>query len=191
MKSIRWMIIILIILLSGCEVFSPRDAENPEQPAAWNTFQVTPAKTLENLVYAYNYRENVYNYTNLFYDNFYFFFDPQDVADFSLPGYWGKASEIDMLMNAYQRINPGSSMQLTLTPILSQSDNIQVNRAWFYRNYELTIAHSIVDFPTLFTGKSEIYMEKDNNGFWKIKEWKDYRLISSWTWGRMKNEFAL
>ncbi|HPM01068.1 MAG: hypothetical protein KA886_09005 [Candidatus Cloacimonetes bacterium] len=191
MKVLRWILINLLIIVSGCDVFSPRDAENPEQPAAWHTFQVTPAKTLENLVYAYNYRENVYNYTNLFFDTFYFYFDNQDASDFSIPSYWTKSSEIDMLMNTWQRINPGSSMELTLTPIPSQGDNIQTNRAWFFRTYQLTIAHSLTDIPTLFTGKFQIYMEKDNNGFWKIKEWYDYRLTSSWTWGRMKNEFSL
>ncbi|HOE90986.1 MAG TPA: hypothetical protein PKZ69_03445 [Candidatus Cloacimonadota bacterium] len=192
MKKLLYLVLfICIIALSGCDVFTPRESEKPDKPAEWNSFPITPEKTLENLLFSYNYRENVYNYQNLFADGFSFFFDNQDVSDFSLPVSWNKSSETEMLINAFQRINANSAMALTLSKITSQNDNIQVDRAWFYRNYELTIPHNINGLPHVFAGQFRIYMIKDNNGFWVIKEWNDYRLSSSWTWGRIKNEFAL
>lgn len=195
MDKCKFGLIIIIALagalLAGCEVFSPRDSEEPLKPAEWNNYTLTPLKTLENLTFSYNYRENVYNYGSLFADLFVFHFDNQDVSDFHLPATWSKSSEIDMLMNTFQRINSGSSMNLILTKISEQNDNIQVNRAWLYRNYELTVYHSYTYLPQLFSGKMQLYLEKDANGFWRIKEWFDYRKLNNWSWGRMKNEFAL
>ncbi|MDD2650224.1 MAG: hypothetical protein PHF36_03700 [Candidatus Cloacimonetes bacterium] len=191
MKKIYYGFIVIFVI-AGCNVFTPRDSEKPSKPAEWNTFPITAQQSLENLVFAYNYRENVYNYASLFSDDFLFYFDNQDVLDFSLPTYWNKNTETETLMNVYQRINDSSTMYLKLQKIQSQNDNVQADRAWFYRSYELTMSHSIDNTPTLFVGQFGIFMEKENSGFWKIKEWNDYRLqADNWTWGRAKNEFSL
>lgn len=185
------LIFIAIGFLSGCGLFNVREAEMPASPVDWNSFQTTPQKVLENLLYSYNYRENVYNYSSLFTDNFTFYFDAQDVNDFDTPSSWNKSSEIDMLMNTFQRINSSSEMQLILNTIPGQNDNIQANQAWLYRSYELSVPHSINTIPQLFQGKLRVVLTKDQNGFWKIKEWNDYRTLTNNTWGRMKNVFSL
>ncbi len=192
MKILQYSIIILILIMSSsCRFFDPRESEEPNKPADWNTFQVTPQKTLENLIYAYNFRENVYNYTNIFSDQFVFHFDAQDVVDFNVPVLWNKSKEIDMLMNLYQSIGQQNSMLLSFEAISSQPDNIQVDRAWFFRHYSITLTYTVNSIPREFYGKMQIYMEKDSNGFWKIKDWYDYRISNQWTWGRLKNEFSL
>ncbi len=195
MKKCRIVYLVIVVLsgliLSSCNVFSTRKAEDPNKRVDWNSFQTTPVKTLENLQYSYNYRENVYNYSSLFFEDFRFYFDSQDANDFNIPSSWSKSAEIDMLLNTYQRIDSGSSMQLVLSTIPDQSDNIQANQAWLYRTYELTVRHSIENMPELFIGKFRLFLIKEQSGFWKIKEWNDYRTTSPYTWGRMKNAFSL
>lgn len=192
MKLLKYSLIIIIISMSlSCRFFDPRESEDPSKPADWNAFQVTPQKTLENLIYSYNYRENVYNYSYIFSDQFVFHFDNQDVVDFNVPQSWNRTKEIDMLMNLYQSVNQQNSMTLSFEVIASQPDNIQVDRAWFFRNYTLRFESAINQMPREFYGKMQIYMEKDNSGFWRIKDWYDYRISNNWTWGRLKNEYSV
>lgn len=178
-------------VINGCKPFEVRASEEPDKPADWNPFQTTPSLTLGNLVYSYVFRENIYNYGNVFADGFQFHFDPQDAEDLHIPDRWGKTEEIDMLISVYQQILPEHEIALTLSVLPEQSDNIQSSRAWIYRGYVLTLNHSLSGIPQVFQGKMQLYMEKDNTGFWKIRDWYDYRVQNQWTWGKMKNAFAL
>jgi hypothetical protein len=190
-KLVFIIISTLILAISGCEIFSLRDSEDPQKPAEWNTYTLTPVKTLENLAFSYNYRENLYKYASLFADNFSFNFDSRDISDFHLPYSWNKSSEVDMLMNTYQRIDPENAMSVVFEKINDQNDNIQVNRAWLYRKYTLTVYTSTSGLPKTYSGKMQLYLEKDNTGFWRIKDWNDFRILNNLSWGRMKNEYSL
>lgn len=187
----RYFIFLTILLLiASCRIFEPREAEKPGKPVEWNAFPTSPEKCMENLIYSYNYRENVYQYGSLLSDEFKFYFDPQDVSDFTTPSMWYKTNEIDMLMNVYQQTGDTQELNLVLSAIPGQSDNYYANNAWIYRFYELQVNHSLTNLSTDFSGKFQILLERESNGLWKIKEWYDYRNQSEWTWGRMKNAFA-
>jgi len=180
----------IVSIIAGCNIFEPREAEEPDKPVGWNPFPTTPERCLENLVFVYNHRENVYQYGSVLSDRFVFHFDPQDRADFTLPASWGKANEIEMLMNAYQQMGQHQEMHLTLMIIPDQPDRIQANSAWIFRYYILFVNHNQSSLGTEFAGKMQLYLERESNGFWRIREWSDFRGQSEWTWGRMKNAFA-
>jgi len=180
----------LALTMLACNIFTPRSAEPPDKPAEWNAFPNTPEKCLENLIYAYNHRENVFLYGNILSDDFVFYFDSQDVLDFTLPPRWYKQNEVDMLMNVYFQTNMLFDMNLRLEVLANQPDIYHANYAWVYRGYKLYVNHNIPNLFTEFIGKFQLYMERESNGIWKIKEWHDFREQSEWTFGRMKNAFS-
>jgi len=180
----------IISLIIGCNIFEPRKADEPDEPVGWNHIPNTPERCIENLVYAYNHRENIYQYGSVLSNQFVFHFDPQDRADFTLPASWGRANEIEMLMNAYQLLGQTQAIHLTLLPMPNQPDRIQANTASMFRYYILHVNHSQSNLGTEFSGQMQLNLERENNGFWRIREWSDFRVQSEWTWGRMKNAFA-
>ena len=181
---------LVVLLLGSCNIFAPRKADPPDKLAEWNAFPNTPEKCLENLVFAYNYRENVFQYGSILTDNFVFYFDPQDVQDFTVPDNWFKYNEIDMLMNVYFQSNRTSDMKLELIKLPNQPDILHSNYAWLYREYHLYVNHLITNLNQDFYGNFQLYLERESNGVWKIREWNDYRGQSEWTFGRMKNAFG-
>lgn len=183
-------IIIFVLFLVGCNIFEPRKSEAPDTIAEWNAFTTTADKCLENLLFAFNHKENIYQYGNILSEGFTFYFDTQDINDFTLPVQWGKEKEIDMLINLYQQGNNTQEVLLSVRKIDGQSDTYQSNNASIYRQYELNIAQSTTVLSTNFSGKFMLYLEKGNDGLWKIHDWYDYRDQSEWTWGRMKNAFS-
>ena len=189
MKKAR-ILWIFLTMIASCNIFQTRDADPPEPPALWNAFPNTPERCLENLVYAFSFRENVFKYKDILSDDFIFYFDPQDVQDFTVPDRWFKQSEIDMLMNVYFQSDQTQDMNLSLEVLPNQPDIIQSNHAWLYREYILLVENTIPGFNNEFIGQFQLYLERESNGFWIIKEWIDYRTQSIWTFGRMKNAFG-
>ena len=180
----------LLTMFSSCNIFEPREAEKPVDPAKWNSFPTTPYLCLENLVYSYDYRENVFNYGTLFNDIFIFNFDPQDVRDFTVPVRWFKQQETEMLMNVHLQSGRTRDMTLNLFELSNQPDIIQAQHAWIFREYILFLNHTQPNLANEFTGIFQLYLERESNGFWRIHEWHDYRGNSEWTFGRMKNAFG-
>ena len=187
LKKINYLLLILI--LSGCNIFQPRKAEEPRPPAQWHPFTVTALMCLENLVFSYNYKQNMFNFERILSNDFVFYFDRNDVTDFSLPISWEKDAEKEMLINAHQRVEGDRAMDLILTSIVNQPDDIGLNIAWIYRNYELFVYHDDQNISNTFAGQFQLLLERENDGLWRIMEWHDFRKDSLWTWGRMKNEF--
>ncbi len=183
-------LLLLILVLTSCKVFEPRKSEDPVNETQWNTFQTSPQQVIENLTYAHNYKQNMYRYTNLFSENFKFYFDSQDISDFGFPVSWNKSMEIEVLTNYFNSIPVDSASVLVLTPIEADPDQIQNNQATIYRDYDLRAGHDMANVGHHISGKFTLYLEKDSNGIWRIKQWWDYKKNSDWTWGRLKYEFS-
>jgi hypothetical protein len=181
-------IIFVTILLFSCNIFAPREAEPPEQPAEWHAFHTTLQECLDNFIFAHNFRENVWNYISILSNDFEFYFDPQDRIDFTLPDSWNRSTETAMLWNVHSQAG-ANGMTLELFRIDNQEDIIHARWAQIFRNYELTISlDQNITFQT-YSGKMELYLEIED-GLWVISEWRDIRDNNLWTWGRMKNAFS-
>ena len=185
-----WRIVFICLLLSGCNIFDLRTADPPDGKVEWNSYANTYEKCLENLVYSYNYRENVYKYSDILTDNFRFEFDREDVFNHSVPEVWEKRSETEMLINLFQQTTSNQSVHLELFPLENQRDDVRDRVATIYRGYVLLLNNNRNPNEELI-GELEMVLEKETNGLWKIKEWRDYRRQSHKTWGRLKNEYSV
>jgi hypothetical protein len=163
---------------SGCYLFEPRKAEEPVGQVKWNHFPIVPGQTLENLLYSYNHSENADRYELILSEDFRFYFDAQDVHDFSFPVFWNKESEVNM------RSLINEKMRLELTIIPDQADVVQSETAALYRSYEL----EVLPVRERFAGKMVLNMLRSEDGFWRIESWEDIRQANEATWGRFKYE---
>lgn len=183
-KKCIFLAMLVVLTGYGCRLFEPRKPEEPDvSRAEWNLFPITPEQTLNNLEYAYNYQANADRYGSILTDDFRFFFDAQDVQDYNLPEYWGKVDEVA----ARKLIN--IDINIELTEIEGEDDVIQAQRATYNRDYQ--IRKKAGQQGTLFTGSLILDLRREDDGFWKIYRWEDYRNEDELdTWGRFKNEFA-
>ena len=177
--------------LIGCNPFEPRNPETPEEAVPWNSFMTTPAITINNLQYSYEYGQNRYRYNQLFTQNYTFHSDPQDVQDFGIAPTITLNNEYAWFLNMWTYLVEDSTVVIEMSSIAGENDEINSNSAWLYRNYSLTVQHSIPTMQRIYSGKMSLYVVRELTGQWKIQDWYDFRKESIWTWGRLKDAFNL
>jgi len=185
----KYIPILLLVFLCGCDIFSLREAEEPDKPPLWNSFYTTWQLALQNLEYGYEDERNLPKYSDLFMPDFRFYFAPQDVNDYNITTIWNRNNERDMLYNLH---NQTSAINIALESITGQADDLSSSPVKLYRKYTITVTNADSS-TTGYTGKAEIQMLQDN-GFWRIIKWYDYRSDSSVmqpTWGKLKYENAV
>ncbi len=183
----RNIVILLALLLTGCDLFRLRDSEPPAKPAPWNDYATNWDLCLENLEYCFEDGRNAVKYAGLFAEDFSFSFATQDVNDFGLSPVWNTAQEQDMLLNLHSQTD---SIAITLNTLESQPDEISSDQARIYRSYELLRHPPGGTEPVLYRGNLEILFKK-SGGYWYISKWYDYRAYSNPTWGKLKYDFSV
>jgi hypothetical protein len=184
----KYIQILMLVFLCGCDIFTLRDAESPIKPAPWNSFYTTWQLALQNLEYSFEDKRNEVKYSDLFMTNYRFHFSQQDVNDYNITTIWSKDNERDML---YSLNNWADSIRIELQAIPEQEDDTQSTPIKLYRKYTV-IAKRNTETRT-YNGKMELQMVQDN-GFWRIIHWYDYRSTTSPvlpTWGKMKYDFSV
>jgi len=181
------IIMLLMLLFSGCDLFTVRDSDPPGSPPPWNDFATEWEQCVQNLEYVYEDYRNAVKYSGLFVAEYGFHFAPQDVNDFNTPATWTRTQEQDMIQllhNHYQNITV--ELQSTGT-----GDQIGSSTAKIYRSYLITgVQRTKQGTPsreTLASGNLELHLRKDY-GYWYILSWYDYRTETGSTWGKLKYE---
>lgn len=180
--------ILLLVILCGCDIFSLREAEKPDKPPLWNSFYTTWQLALQNLEYGYEDKRNVVKYSELFMPDFRFYFSQQDINDYNISNAWSRDNERDML---YSLNNWADSIRIELQAIPEQQDDIQSTPIRIYRQYYVVAKHNLE--TRTYKGKMELQMVQDN-GFWRIIKWYDYRTESTPilpSWGKLKYDFSV
>ncbi|MDD3051646.1 MAG: hypothetical protein PHR06_10940 [Candidatus Cloacimonetes bacterium] len=183
--------ILMVFLLFSCDVFETRKPEDPVQNYSWNSYPFTPYQALDNFMAVFNSLQYVPKYRSMFSESFNFFFEPLDVAEYGVPTAWSIDKENESYVNFTNYII-SDNMELLLNEIASEPDNNfedYLKEFYISREYLLNVNHSI-DSLSVMKGKIILKMEVIDS-IWKITEWYDFRLDSSNTWGRLKNEYAL
>ncbi len=180
-------ILLVLILLSGCDLFKVRESDPPGAAPPWIDFATQWDSTLLNLEYVYEDYRNAIKYSGLFSSNFAFHFAPQDISDFSIPNTWASIQERDMIQLLHNRYE---QIQVELSDI-SGSDQIGANEVKIYRAYSLSgvlrTKQPSFTRQILASGNLEMQLRK-TGGYWYIEKWYDYRSDGNNTWGRLKYE---
>jgi hypothetical protein len=181
-----------ILSLTGCNIFSTRDAESPTQPRS-NLPQAFERETLiDNFIISYR-DKSVFDYLNCFSDSVFtgkgFTFIASSEAASQYPALnqdWNLNSE-----EIYFKNITGSSQDIPITLILSNSSFSQQGDSLIYTaSYSITVPFIDPGIENNYHGDLIFYILRDNNLIWRIYFWQDLKSGDFQSWSELKGRFS-
>ena len=191
MKAVK-IILLSFLILSGCDIFSTRDAESPTQPRS-NLPQAFERETLiDNFIISYR-DKSIFDYLNCFSDSIFtgkeFTFAASSEAASQYPSLnqdWDIKSEETYFKNII-----AASQDIPITLILSSPNFSQQGDSIIYTaSYSLTVPFIDQEIENNFGGDLIFYMLRDNNLIWRIYFWQDLKSGDSQSWSEIKGRFS-
>lgn len=182
-------IIVSLIFLSGCDLFSVRDAEVPNQPRSNYQLAVTPDILIENLQNSLK-DKSVENYlasfANITFTTRKFSFSPSASAASQFPALsdnWGISNEEQYFNNLKTKVDVNSPITLNLSNISSSSFG---DSLFYSASYTLNVPSITTDLPTNYQGELRFNMVRDSRAVWVIYFWQDTKNSSLPSWSDLK-----
>lgn len=185
-------IIIIFISLSGCNLLTTRDAEEPEQGRSSYVIATTPDQLFTNL--RNSFLEKVENdYMSSFVDSSFlsipYNFSPSSEATFkyNILTEWNLDAEKTYFRNLTNSVGENNitlSLELLSNSVEGDSES---------RNYNYSISLPVIDESTslLYEGNAFFRVNLDANNQWVITEWIDTKTGENPTWSELKGRFYL
>lgn len=188
----NYLIISLIILFSGCELFETREAEKPDSPNSGYRQPTSTDILIENLILSLK-DKGLQDYLNIFSDssntgkNYYFY--PSSGSASLYPVFqneWTKSQEQQFFANLLVRIEQGQNISLSFV----NEEKIPMGDSSQYKaKYFLNVPHNVTGFPKLFEGEILVKMVVDKRLLWSIYYWQDNKTSELPTWSELKGQF--
>jgi hypothetical protein len=188
------IIIILSLFLSGCGLFSSRDAESPTAPASNYQPAVTQDQLFTNLQNSFKDKLSQ-NYIACFVDSSFlsskFVFTPSSEASLKYPELnadWNLRDEENYFKSLISYTQDGS-LALTLSP-----KGFTSSGEYFTYDYEYSIIVPVDEegkVKPLYKGIAQFKIALDSRSQWVIIEWSDVKINNSSepTWSELKGSF--
>ncbi len=180
-------LIVVAVLIAGCDLFQTRDPAPPSQGTSCNLTPDDHEIVLKNLRCAIT-ETNVDNYIRCFVDTVLrqYLFDPspEEQSKFTQ---WNLESERRYFQNMVAGVNG--------TPVLSDSLLNKIvtpgppASAVYFLNYTLFVPHLDPRAPRLVRGSMELYFVEDSLHRWSVYRWVDKKNTSDSTWSYLKAWF--
>ncbi len=185
-------ILIILIFLVACELFTPRDSEPPidtSDPYAWKP-PTSPEMVLENLSSAFpahklNYHLDVLS-NNPETGTVFVFYPDEGVAASLQPG-WGYMEEESFITKLFQSLNKTGLQRLEWQDeLLSPFED----RYEVIADYELTLSYieSQTHLPSQLTGQATLTIVQNADLLYEITTWKDFKSDTLPCWSDLKAE---
>jgi hypothetical protein len=185
------------LLLASCNLFTPRTPEAPQSivspTLAWQPPTVSDI-VLVNLANAFA-SLNAIDYARTFSpapttDNFTasdFVFTPAPETAGSagtLFQNWTIVSERRFFENFRSQVQRGASPQFQIT--IDERNIGSTTELQLSVSYRLTTTYNATDIPTVCRGKAVLRLVQSPQGFWYIREWRDFKGESDFTISELK-----
>ncbi len=191
----RYYSLILFLLLAACELFIPRDAEDPagtSDPYAWKP-PTSPEIVLENLANAFPAHKLNYHLDVLSHDLETapeFVFIPDEGVASSQPGVfenWDYVAEENFLTRLYQLLDPNGLQHLewTLNELSPIEDHYEI-----IADYALTLTYiaSRDLLPTHLGGQAILTLVQNTEQLYEISVWRDIKADTLSCWSNLKTQ---
>lgn len=185
-------LILISIYISGCDLFTVRDAEAPTSPSAVYQPAVSPEQLFENLKNSFKDKSSQ-NYRACFVDSAFssakFVFQPSSEANAKYPVFtstWSIKDEEAYFNSLASHLKNGA---ITLT--LSNEEYTPLNSSSSTYVYEYNIAAAVSEDKTIkpsYKGIAQFKIILDARQQWVISEWQDIKMnnVSEPTWSELK-----
>lgn len=193
MKKIIFLTIILLPL-SACDLFTTRNAENPDQTRSNFQPPVEPAIVIENLKSSLS-DKNVQNYIACFVDtifadqtyNFSASSEAISLYQIFVQG-WGLNEERRYFSSVINRVPVDFPISLSLSN--ENYSSLSGDSLIYSATYSLNLPVSSSDpVPQNYAGNLQFNMLRDSRSEWVIYYWKDTKSESLPSWSELKGSF--
>ena len=183
--------ILFAFLLCGCDLFSTRSAEPPNQARSDFQQAVTPDILISNFVSALK-DLNTQNYLSCLSDSSFspksFAFSASSSALSQYPALaenWGKKNEEAYFNNLKGKVTPNLAITLTLSSV---SENPQGDSLIYAATYFLNVPTNDASSPQNYQGTLIFNMIRDSRSIWSIYYWQDSKNSGSQlpSWSELK-----
>jgi hypothetical protein len=183
MKKI--IIFFLFLHFAGCDLFSTRDAQQPQQSRSNYQLATTPDILIQNLINSFSDR-NTQNYLACICDSSFsgmdFQFIPSAEAMSKFPVFrqnWGKREEEQYFENLLIIVPSDQTMTLVLSNV---STNPLGDSLIYSADYLLTVP----DMIGTYQGQLKFKVIRDSRLVWSIYYWQDIKSTSNSSWSDLK-----
>ncbi len=186
----RFLVIILVVLVSSCGVFEPRD---PEEPTKGNSSYIPPTTysiVIQNMKQSIT-EKNVDNYISCFVNDPTmpsYIFDPsaEILASYAdIFSNWDVAEEKRYFTTEIASLESGITPQLNLEDISYES--LSPDSISFISDYSLAIPQTSNEKQQNYKGRMQFIIIKNKlNGLWFVYTWKDISFEDFESWSSLK-----
>lgn len=188
----KLVFIIASLFISGCDLFTTRDAEPPQKPRSDYQTAFTPEILISNLINSLKDKD-IENYLSSLSDSsftdkiFSFFPSSEALSQFpALGDNWSKKNESQYLNNLKVKIPD----ELPITLILSNSSSsVHGDSITFVASYSLNVPLNETTIPTNYQGELIFELVRDSRFVWSIYFWRDIKRSDSPSWSELKGRF--
>jgi hypothetical protein len=183
----------VLLFVAGCQLFAPRDAEQPTSSSGQFLPPGEAANVIANLQKAIELK-SVSGYVQCFSDGstglppFVFFPSSEGTALYGpLFQNWTASEERSYFQNLSAQVTGTSASSLTLVQksVLSAGDSTIAEY-----DYLLTFEHTDASFPKTAAGNMQLALLRNSNNVWAITRWSDFKTSTSATWSLFKGKFS-
>jgi len=180
--------IILLIILTGCDLFTNREPEKPDT-ARSNYLPATTHDILFSNLKNSLQEKVLENYMSSFIDPSFidlpFIFIPSSEAVVKFPALveWNLSAErqyFNNLINSTQQSTP------IILDLQNEIKNATGDSAVFQYDYTLTLSSINENIPTIYKGNVKFYIFLDSRNQWAIGRWEDIKIGSNPSWSDLK-----
>lgn len=186
--------LILLFLISGCDIFSTRMPENPVQSRTTWIPATTIDILIENLKSSLS-EKSTENYMKCFIDpafvnkNFSFIPATESYSMYStLFSNWTLQNERVYFENLKSKMKENGFITLSISNEVRGT--IQGDSINYSADYLLIVDHSVESFSREFQGHLQFTLLRNVKGEWSILSWKDSKSSESLTWSDLKGRFS-
>ncbi len=196
MRTELSIILFSLVLISGCDLFSTRAPEEPEDTSAseWQ-FPHRPRIVVENLEIAVG-RRSIVDYMKSFSDTseseMSFQFEADSETQLRYPGLfdnWGSENERSHVQVLFSLANLPLDSLVKLTIELDREPVVLGDSTEIYADYEMHIGHINEWAPRQMQGQLYFKMKRAVDGGWYLVFWRDVRLTGHDCWSDLKAKF--
>jgi|SRR3972149_11057611 len=183
------LLIFCSLIIAGCDLFSVRDAEPPDQPRASYQQAITPEILIENFTNSIkdkNLENYMLSFSNPSFTSKIFTFSASSSAASQFPAlanFWSIANEEQYFNNLIAKVDANLPITLILSNI---STSPQGDSLFYTASYFLNVPAPTSDIPNNYQGELKFNMVRDSRSIWSIYFWQDTKNSNLPSWSELK-----